>query len=94
MIKKWSRYGKCKRKFTGNHDYKLESHLQNGGKMVELPEPIQYRNSQENLHGSMKSGKYFVEAHQFQGKDFVALRAGEKVTSDYAEYFTEENGRN
>lgn len=59
-------------------------------KMVELPEPIQYRNSQENLHGSMKSGKYFVEAHQFQGKDFVALRAGEKVTSDYAEYFTEE----
>lgn len=59
-------------------------------KMVELPAPIQYRNPQENLHGNMKSGKYFVEDHRFQGKQFVAIRPGEKVSSEYAEYFTEE----
>ena len=63
-------------------------------KMVELPNPIQYRNSQENLHGSMSSGEYFIENHRFQGKQFVAIRTGEKVMADYAEYFTEEKKAN
>ena len=44
----------------------------------------------DKKHGNMKSGKYFVEDHRFQGKQFVAIRPGEKVSSEYAEYFTEE----
>src|SRR3712207_9208733 len=58
--------------------------------LAELPALIQYRNPQENLHGSMKRGEYFVENLRFRGKDFIALRAGEKVSSDYVEYFTDE----
>lgn len=62
---------------------------QKDSETIVLPNSIAYRNPEQNLQGTMQNGDYFLKEHKFEGKQFVALRPGEKVTSDYAEYFTD-----
>lgn len=54
-----------------------------------LPNPIAYRNAEQSLRGTMQEGEYLLDEHKFQGKQFVGLRPEEKVTSNYAEYYTD-----
>lgn len=56
---------------------------------VFLPNSIAYRNGEQNLHGTMQEGEYLLDEHKFQGKQFVGLRPGEKVTANNAEYYTD-----